>query len=168
MHFLWSPSDTGENFEEIHQAEFGPEDLKLLRLELLARAGDRPCTLDVRLVELRIRSDSLAANPVSAPAEGRTPGSTARLAAGAALAVLLLIFLLAALALRRRRGAGKAPAPTPAPAGQDLPDAGAPSLSVSCAACGKRLKVRAALAGKRVKCPQCGQAVTISGTPAVG
>jgi eukaryotic-like serine/threonine-protein kinase len=37
----------------------------------------------------------------------------------------------------------------------------APLISLSCSTCGKKLRARAELAGKKVKCTQCGQAVLV-------
>jgi hypothetical protein len=55
--------------------------------------------------------------------------------------------------LRRHRApVAKAPA-YPAVAG--------PVVAFPCPGCAKRLKARANLAGKRVKCPQCGRAVPV-------
>ena len=36
------------------------------------------------------------------------------------------------------------------------------SISVSCSSCGKTFKTKEELAGKRVKCPSCGQVITVS------
>jgi WD40 repeat protein len=55
-----------------------------------------------------------------------------------------------------------------APASGSIP---APSVAVppplvfACNGCGKRLRARAELAGKKVKCPQCGQPVPVPGNP---
>ncbi len=38
-------------------------------------------------------------------------------------------------------------------------------LLFACTSCGKRLRVRAELSGKKVKCPQCGEAVPVPGSP---
>src|SRR5262249_12911281 len=39
-------------------------------------------------------------------------------------------------------------------------------LVISCSGCGKELKVRDELAGKRVRCPHCAQPVTVTPGPA--
>src|SRR5438093_1209674 len=49
----------------------------------------------------------------------------------------------------------------PSTKAQDAPAAPVPPISLHCAGCGKHLKVRAALAGKKVKCPGCGQALLV-------
>jgi hypothetical protein len=82
-----------------------------------------------------------------------------------AAAVLLGLFLTLGLAgglyLRQRRRAVRITAPAGGPAEQGSPEADAPPVVVSCSACGKTLKARAALVGKRVKCPQCHQLVLV-------
>jgi DNA-directed RNA polymerase subunit RPC12/RpoP len=40
-------------------------------------------------------------------------------------------------------------------------EAGPPMLTFSCSACGKSLKVKAELAGKKVRCPKCSKAVPV-------
>jgi DNA-directed RNA polymerase subunit RPC12/RpoP len=49
----------------------------------------------------------------------------------------------------------------PGPDHQPEPEAVAPSVSFACAGCGKTVKARAELAGKKVKCPQCGQVIPV-------
>ena len=39
----------------------------------------------------------------------------------------------------------------------DLPNRASDAAPIPCASCGKRLKVRAALAGTKNRCPQCGK-----------
>jgi WD40 repeat protein len=80
------------------------------------------------------------------------------------LLALGVVFLLggglaAGLWLHVRRGRRGA-APVPAEAAVDAP----PVVVAVCDGCGKRLKARAALAGKKVKCPGCGQAVRVPET----
>jgi hypothetical protein len=52
-----------------------------------------------------------------------------------------------------------APKPAPAPAATAAP--AAPPIQVTCGGCQKKLQVKAALAGKAVKCPGCGKPVKI-------
>jgi RNA polymerase sigma factor (sigma-70 family) len=51
------------------------------------------------------------------------------------------------------------------PAAAPVASASLPPLLFACTACGKRLRVRAALAGKKVKCPQCSEAVSVPADP---
>jgi hypothetical protein len=69
---------------------------------------------------------------------------------------LALLGLGAWLALRRSRRAGRPPAPAPQEARPTRPAATAAALvAFRCSGCGKDLKVRAELAGKKGRCPQC-------------
>ncbi len=43
--------------------------------------------------------------------------------------------------------------------------AGAAPISLSCSNCDKRLKVKATMAGKKVKCPQCGKVLEVGAQP---
>jgi len=60
--------------------------------------------------------------------------------------------------VRRNRGPAQASLSPPA---VGKPAAVSPSISVRCSGCGKKLKAGADFAGKKVKCPQCGQAVFV-------
>jgi hypothetical protein len=81
------------------------------------------------------------------------------------LCLVSTLSLAAWLALRRRHNAGKIPpAELVAPQGADKQAGDEPvaaAIDFSCSGCGKNLKARAALAGKKVRCPQCGQATPI-------
>jgi predicted Zn finger-like uncharacterized protein len=62
--------------------------------------------------------------------------------------------------------ATKPPAPATKPsAPPPKPAAPSGSITIACA-CGKKLQVRAELAGKAVKCPGCGKPVRVPGAPA--
>ncbi len=87
------------------------------------------------------------------------------------LVALELVALMAVLAvglgrwLSRREGRpAEVSAALPNPAGQARPPAA--SLAFACPACGKKLRAKTELAGKRVKCPQCGRAVPVPGAGA--
>jgi hypothetical protein len=73
------------------------------------------------------------------------------------LGFLVSLTFAVRLSLRHRR------------AGPVLADAGEPPapLSFPCPGCGKKLRARAELAGKKVKCPQCGQAAPVPESPMV-
>jgi len=81
-----------------------------------------------------------------------------------ALAIAALALFGGWLAWRRRsksKAAATAEAKT-AEHGDGVSTDGAGMIELVCAACGKHLKVKEALAGKRVKCPVCGQAVAVA------
>ncbi|HJT78069.1 MAG TPA: hypothetical protein VJ739_12770, partial [Gemmataceae bacterium] len=80
------------------------------------------------------------------------------------LAAAVLIGLLVALAFlgvlllgRRRRPAGIAPAP----GASAQPEAAAALVTFACPGCGHGLKVKAELAGKKGKCPKCGNVLLV-------
>jgi hypothetical protein len=54
LHYLWAPSATGEEFQEIQRAEFGGDDIT--RIRLTALNGRQPCAVDVRLLDLQVRN----------------------------------------------------------------------------------------------------------------
>jgi serine/threonine protein kinase len=86
---------------------------------------------------------------------GNLPADGPRGWAVAAGLVILVVALSAAgvwWAVRQKRRAGKEAS---APA--------APVIAVQCPGCNRKLKVRADLAGKKVKCPGCGQGVPVPG-----
>jgi hypothetical protein len=95
-----------------------------------------------------------------APTEGRPRGW---LAAVVVMGLLLALGVGAGLYVLRRRRAPKTPARVEETRPTTPVGARAAPVAVACSGCGKRLKVRTVLAGKKVKCPQCGQAVPVPG-----
>jgi phage FluMu protein Com len=81
----------------------------------------------------------------------------AALLIGAAIIVFVSGAAAAAIFLWRRRRAVQAPSGNQPAA----TEAASPIVAIACAGCGKQLKAKAELAGKKVKCPQCGKAVAI-------
>jgi hypothetical protein len=159
----------GGDFQEIFsQDQFGTDDMGLVLL-VVTDSGRPGNAIDARLVDFKIRAADLIPDPVAgaAPAAGpaakpeREAGSKGWPAAAAVLLLVLLSGLAVCLVLFLRRRAGAAPAHGPAPGGEAGPSAAAPSVSVRCAGCGKVLKGKPELAGKKVKCPQCGEAVLV-------
>jgi hypothetical protein len=156
-------AEEGQDFQAIQALDIGTDDVRLLSVD--CQTMYKPIALDVRLRDLVIDADQFPDGMPSARAPEAAPPATTPGEAGSrgwlASAVVILGLLLAAavalgLTVRRRRLAR----PGPAPAG---PAAAAPSLSFPCPGCGKALKARAELAGKKSKCPQCGRAVSVPG-----
>jgi hypothetical protein len=157
-----SPELAGDRFEEIHHYEFGANDVTLVRLELNTNlGGGRTGSLDVRLVELKVSAGTAADAPAL---DGSRKGRSRRWLAGAGIIGLTLVLSLGVwVAVRHRRPREEKPAPAaagekPARPGPAVPAA---SVSCSCSGCGKKFRARAELAGKTVKCPQCGQPLSV-------
>jgi hypothetical protein len=159
LHFLWSPELVGEQFEHFYECEFDAPEVTLLRLELNTDRGGDNAALDVRLLNLTIRSSTAPAEPVVAAADTPPARSNLWLFVTAVVVASFAAALVASLYLRLRRGRTAAARPAP-PAPAKSADA------FACPGCGKRLRTRAEVVGKKIKCPQCGQAVIAPGGPA--
>jgi WD40 repeat protein len=96
-----------------------------------------------------------------APEEGKLEHGSKGWRGGIVLGLLAsaVAVVVAWLLIRRWLGVRASPAGVAA-------DAASPTISLQCGACSRKLRVRAELAGKKVKCPNCGQGVRIPG-PAV-
>jgi serine/threonine protein kinase len=145
LSYSWAQGTAGEDFQEIQRLEFGDEEVK--NVALAAMTGRQPCDVDVRFLELRVQSGGLAvAQPAASPARS---GSALLLALAAGLALALGAGLV--LWQRRRLAPGQPPEPGAASA----------VVSFACSGCGKSLRARTELAGRKVKCPQCAAAVRV-------
>ena len=145
LRFSWAPGIAGNEFQEIRQLDFGGDDLRYAAL--VGVTGRQKCKLDARFLDLRIRSGGILA--AAAPAAAKAPASRPDgernywwLLTLAAVVVLLGGGLALQRLLRRRARGTSAP-----PAGD--------AVAVECPSCRKRLKVPAAMTGKKVKCPSC-------------
>ncbi len=81
-----------------------------------------------------------------------------------ALVGMLAVVLSAALAFWHRRHAAEMPAPIVS-SEPGTAEAAPPPFSFPCTHCGKKLRARAELSGKQVKCPECGKAVHVMTGP---
>jgi|SRR5581483_6288089 len=147
------------DFRLLQQYLFVGDDVKDIRV--VATTGGPKAALDVRVTDLRIRAESLP-NLGVVPTDGMVPAEPPEerpirgrwliwLALG--LAVVVLVGVTFAV-WHRRRAQG---ASVSDPRGESS----AFDVAVRCTKCGANLRVKAGLAGKRVKCPQCGQAVQL-------
>jgi predicted Zn finger-like uncharacterized protein len=152
----------GGEFRELCRHTYCPDDLKSVRVA--AYPGMAPEAVDVRLVDVRVGAEKpvlLAAAPNAEPARG--------LGKGIALAAVLGLFLavgLGAWLLRARRAAGT----TAARAAADpkvLPEPAAQVVSLACPDCKAKVRAKASLAGKKVKCPKCGKAILVPASDAL-
>jgi serine/threonine-protein kinase len=146
VHCLWAPGTAGEDFREIHRCEFGPEPVG--RVVVSGGTGRKPCALDVRILDLRLRV---------APVAGLRPAAAPPSGSGKVWLVLALVIPLAVgvgLAVRR----GRRPA-----AARPKPAAGTATVGFVCSGCGRGLRVGPDLVGKKVKCPRCGQPTRVPG-----
>ncbi|HTU23034.1 MAG TPA: DUF1583 domain-containing protein [Gemmataceae bacterium] len=171
LHYLWAAGTRGDVFQEIHQCEFGAEDIQNVQLGVIT--GLKPCDVDVRLIDLRIRSvvgvDGGRPNEPPAP-EQLSSGQSSQQSRPKkwliALALCVVIFLSFAalgwwLRVRRSRHAAKERDSAGVADQQEAAPSAAPALSFACSSCGKHLKVRAEMAGKKIKCPQCGKTAVV-------
>ncbi len=129
-------------------------------------------SVDIRLNSLELRADQMPtdkANPAAvapdAPAAApQEAASRSWLVALLIVALMLTVLLASAVGLlfflRQRRQPGEIPLPRH----KAKTAAVSPSMVVACPDCDKQIKVKSAFAGKKVKCPKCGQAVLVPAT----
>ncbi len=152
----------GGAFVLLDEEDLGTADVRLIQVG--GNAGGSQAGLDARLSDFTVRADDLPGLPDAALASGG-PAGKGWLAAAGIIGLLIVPTLLGAwLLARRRRRAGKAPAPD----AQAGPGVAAGPVSFTCPGCGHGLKVKAELAGKKGKCPQCGKAVLVPGPQTEG
>jgi WD40 repeat protein len=117
--------------------------------------------------EIRFWSLGSPASFPEAPAAATKADGRGGWAIGGIVALALALSLAAYFYLRRRRGR-KGPAGA-SPRGEKAHrPAVSTASSLTCSGCGKSFTARAELAGKAVKCPTCGQVMTIPGPAPVG
>ena len=185
LYYLWGAGTQGEDFQEIKQCEYGNGDIEHVRL--VATTGRTPSTVDVRLLDLRIRTQSPGDLPTPSPktsgSTGEGPTSAPKTAGRSALWILAILIggiaMIGGLLvwLRRRSGGTKKEAPgLPLPqrrrakespkkqveeALELMPEPVAGPVYFQCSGCEKKLRAKAELRGKKIKCPQCAQAVLV-------
>jgi DNA-directed RNA polymerase subunit RPC12/RpoP len=168
----------GKEFEEIWELKnFGDMELPHNGFSV-SDSGKPGNAVDARLIDLRVRMGDIqlekAIGPAPLPAPVTAPngddgplpapqneGSASLwlivILAGVGASVLGVITVIAVLLLRRRPALATT---TKTPARRK--EAGVKTVHFSCASCGKKLKVKSELAGKKIKCPQCGNLVAVS------
>jgi hypothetical protein len=142
-------------FQKLFDHEIDREDLRTVKLTAFQGWGHNG--LDLRMKDLRVRSlnTAEARQVVAATAASGPERSYAWLLLSLALLSVLMVLLGLWLFGRRRR-----PRQSSIPGDESEPPtaAGAATVPVTfaCPGCGKQLRARPALAGKRVRCPECG------------
>ncbi len=160
---FWAAEADGK-FEHLRETPFGTEDLS--DVKLLATTGGPKAAFDVRFSDLYVRATGLPTvkavvleKPVEPEPAAREHASSggwlgAVIVIGVGLVVALALLSGAILFVARRKGP-----PQPDTALDALPADNA--VAFICPDCGKHLKAKPALAGKKVKCIQCGKAVPV-------
>ena len=154
-------------FREIATYEIGLADV--ISVQALCGTGWQPAGVGIRFSRLDLHASKGGGGAIAVEAGPGGPGapnatSRGRKALWIALA-LGTLFSLAAIAgvavFLWKRG--------PKALAKTHPTAAATQQSVvfPCPDCGKKLKVKSALAGKRIKCPHCGEKIPVAATSQV-
>jgi len=147
----------------LNQLTVGTADMDNLRI--IGFTGNERASLDARFWDLHIRIGGVPADPVApAPpdaeavdAQKEAAGSKSWLAAVAALGFVFALLAGFTLFLRLRRGTADDSPRQPVDAKQDEV---VRYVSFACS-CGKALKTKSGMAGKKVKCPACAKSIVV-------
>jgi hypothetical protein len=163
LHYLISE---GGNYRELQSFEIGTADV--WRVQAQATTIWTPTLFDTRFTDFNVQADRIQDQTPRADPEPSSPGEETAVSKGwlhvvlfGGLAVLLALFGLGSwLSLRRRSAVSESAGPT-----EKDPDIKETlgTISFACEGCRRAIKVRPDLAGKRVRCPACGNAVTVPG-----
>jgi hypothetical protein len=161
---FWAKEEGEAAFRQLVIYEMGPADLQSIRLA--AYTGNANYAVDLRIRDLQVSAEGMAADQAINPGTSPKPRYRAWLLVGGIVALLVLFTSLGVwLSVRQKRReerlAGVTFGNSP-----NASDTAAAFLSLSCSGCGSPLKVQAVLAGKKVKCPRCGTAVLVPGAQA--
>jgi hypothetical protein len=161
LYFL-NADGADDKFKVVGKFLFGAQDL--WRIELVGSTGGDKASLDSRITDIHIRAHALPNAPPTGP-----PPETGAVGPGAAPPVdergwtLTTLWIGAGVAAvlvaaggvvwwRRRRA--RAAVVANAPAANHVAPA---FVSLTCAGCSKKFRAKESLAGKKIKCPQCGK-----------
>ncbi len=150
----FAADEPGNAFRQIYQADFGVDDIEVVRF--IVNNNDSPAAVDARLVDLRIRS-GFSSGPSDGSA-GNRPTAASRWLMAALLIILGMVAVVLGSWLYWRQGPGSFSGTSP---DQQGPAVTTEALTLRCPGCGKTLRVKASLAGKKVQCPQCGETVSL-------
>jgi len=165
--FHYAADGEDAEFTLLQEHPFGAADLQAIRWG--GQTGGERATLDGRFLDLRIRADGLPelrANPAAPPVQGDDVAATSNPTRGWLAAAVLggvVVMLGSALLVGLIQYMRKKLPNTAAVATQKQPSAAEEASLVvfACPKCGERVKARANLAGKKVKCPHCGDAAHV-------
>jgi len=143
-----------DDFTLLRKEPAGTEEVTCVRIG--GHTGGPEASLEFRVTDLRIRAESL---PDLFPAEldAKAEMQWMPIALASSLAVVLALVGWWYVERRRAARSGKG-SPAAAPA--------APLVSFPCPTCAKKLRTRQEMAGRRVKCPSCGNAVLVPASAA--
>jgi Protein of unknown function (DUF1583) len=152
-----------DDFTQIHKETFGQNDVNHVRI--VATTSGVTAALTVRVKDLRVRAQSF--NKVQPTIQEKAWWKP--LVPVVILVIVLAFGLLLWVGLRRMRKSRASPAPDVQPSTAAVTAAPPPAatdevaafLSFACTGCGKKLKTRADLAGKKVKCKHCGNVTQV-------
>jgi serine/threonine protein kinase len=161
----WASEEAGGEFRELWRQELHTEDVRMVRMAAYTSRAMDP--VDVRIIDLKIRASDLAIDQASdSPLLSNTPpgGAGKGWVIGGIVFVLLAGGVVAGLVgvWRSRRATPRTPPPKGFEDKLGKLNGAVPSVvSFSCSSCGKKLRARSELAGKKVKCTQCAKAVLV-------
>jgi RNA polymerase sigma factor (sigma-70 family) len=152
-------AEGGDNFKFVHHETFSPTDVK--QVLIAATMGGPEASEDVRILDLRIRADSLPGTS-GGPTTARDRGW---LVYALVVGVMLTVLLAGSVLLRqRKKAAANRPAKVSVNDASKDPETAVSPIGLTCSGCGKSLRVKPELAGKKVKCPHCSAAVPVPTT----
>jgi hypothetical protein len=161
----WVADGADGPFQELGRYDFSPDDLNRVRMG--AYTGGARSAVDVRVVDLRIRSagpiPDQGAEPPPPAAPPQKTGAKRWLLWAGLVGLGLTLVVAVWLFFRQNRRPAEARTTRPEEGRPVKPAPAASPGSLACPGCGKRLRARPELAGKKVKCPHCGVAVPVPG-----
>lgn len=141
-------------------------------------AGDSEAALDLRILDLTVHAEELPGLSASTPAKPAPPTVAPPnilqspqnetptrnwTAIGGSIGAFVLLALVGGGAfffLKRRKNAASFAASSSAPSKKTTAPKPTPSIPLDCE-CGRKLKIKPALAGKKIKCPECGNSLSV-------
>src|SRR5581483_2532670 len=139
----WAAEGPGGAFQDLGRYDIGPDPITVIWL--MAFTGHSSHALDLRVTDLTIRSAGPLPGPPPVAAEAEEPAPPPRPKPWRLLTAVVVLLLAGAAGLwwyaRRRLTQARA--------------------ALACPGCGEEFVARAELAGKKVKCPACGEAVRV-------